>query len=163
MSLENSGSSEISGSKVIITGCTKNKNPSGKASEVYKGAIFNSIKQYSELNGLPYFILSAKYGFLNPDQYIESYDCKLQYKAQHYDLVSKILNEQRLFLNYLLGTAEIELFLSQKYEDVIIELLCLLNYKGKVIRLKKKNGIFDFKKNLSLLLKGERNFEEVSL
>jgi len=60
--------------KLVIIGCGKSKvwdkNPSArpqKASDAYTGSYFGTNKRFAESQGCDWMILSAKYGFMQPD------------------------------------------------------------------------------------------------
>lgn len=72
------------GEKVLMmVGCTKKKLASSSsicapANEMYQGTLFSKVKEYSELMGFPYLIISAKYGLLKPNDVICGYDQTLK-------------------------------------------------------------------------------------
>lgn len=71
---------------LVITGCTKKKLDSvGKvtapAKEMYKGLIFQRVREYAESMGFDYVIISAKYGLLFPSDMIEGYEQVLRSRA----------------------------------------------------------------------------------
>jgi uncharacterized protein DUF6884 len=61
--------------KIYLVSCVGKKRPSpSRARDIYVSAWFQLVKQYAEAAGSPWFILSAKYGLLEPDQIIEPYE-----------------------------------------------------------------------------------------
>jgi hypothetical protein len=64
---------------VCLVACSnlKTKEPS-KARDIYEGLTFQLAKAYAERYSQRWLIISAKYGLLDPDQTIESYDLSLQ-------------------------------------------------------------------------------------
>ena len=60
---------------VIIIGCSKKKlSRSAKAKELYQGTLFKRGVALAEQDGRPWYILSGKYGLLDPDEIIDPYD-----------------------------------------------------------------------------------------
>jgi hypothetical protein len=70
----------INGKVLVLTSCSKLKSGArvARAKDMYKGRLFELTKRYCETKGFPYFIISAKYALLRPDDVIESYDKVLQ-------------------------------------------------------------------------------------
>lgn len=65
-------------SRVIIIGCGKAKRAEeSPARELYTGSLFVACRRYAEASGLPWAILSARYGILLPDWVREPYEQKL--------------------------------------------------------------------------------------
>lgn len=68
---------------LLLIGCSKRKYEGGlhtrplPARRMYQGALFQLSLQYAEVAGLRPLILSAKYGFIDPDEIIEWYDQKM--------------------------------------------------------------------------------------
>jgi hypothetical protein len=68
---------------LIITACSKNKlgcDPSTyvPAKEMYQGTLFKKVKSYADAMDFDYRIISAEYGLIKPDQFIEGYNKKLR-------------------------------------------------------------------------------------
>jgi len=64
---------------LLLVGCVQQKQ-SGRhrARELYSSPLFRGRRRYAEDAGCPWFILSAKYGLVHPDEVIESYDLALK-------------------------------------------------------------------------------------
>ena len=64
----------------LILACSKKKRtaPALLAKDLYLGSIFLKGKAIAEAAGMNYCILSAKYGLLMPDDFIENYDQKFK-------------------------------------------------------------------------------------
>lgn len=58
---------------IIACGSKKLSHPA-KAKDIYVGSLFRGARRAAEATGLPWFIMSAKYGIIPPDQTIEPYD-----------------------------------------------------------------------------------------
>lgn len=70
---------------LVITGCTKEKlgydsSVKAPAKNMYQGRLFKVVRKYCETMGFDYVIISAKYGFLHPDDVIEGYEKVLRTK-----------------------------------------------------------------------------------
>jgi hypothetical protein len=63
---------------VGLVACCKQKfTGSAPARQLYTSSLFRKASAYCEARYDAWFILSAKYGLVVPDQTIESYDCTL--------------------------------------------------------------------------------------
>lgn len=85
---------------LIIVPCGKSKvwdkNPElefVKASEAYTSTFFRLNREYAETFGDRWIILSAKYGFINPETMIENYDVSFNNQRSN-PISTKILKEQ---------------------------------------------------------------------
>jgi len=66
-------------STVILLGCVKQKlDHSAPAKELYRSRLWNARRTYAEASGLPWLILSAQHGVLEPDAVIAPYDVALR-------------------------------------------------------------------------------------
>lgn len=63
---------------IALVSCVASKRPAKSAArDLYASAWFKKVRQHVETAGLSWYILSAKYGLLHPDQQIESYEMTL--------------------------------------------------------------------------------------
>lgn len=72
---------EIPPYMVVLLACSKDKQPNVTAcaaGELYTGQLFRKGKAIAQASGIPFFILSAKYGFLKPTTVVETYDTKFK-------------------------------------------------------------------------------------
>jgi len=61
--------------KLFLGSCVGQKQPSPtRAKDLYTSPWFRLARAYVEATGCPWFILSAKYGLVHPDQLIEPYE-----------------------------------------------------------------------------------------
>jgi hypothetical protein len=66
------------GADVILVGCVRTKNAvASAASELFASPLFAGRRQYAVASGRPWYILSAKFGLLAPDDVIGPYDVYL--------------------------------------------------------------------------------------
>ena len=73
------------GADVILVGCVRTKNAvASAASELFASPLFAGRRRYAVASGLPWYILSAKFGLLAPDDVIGPYDVYLADQAPDY-------------------------------------------------------------------------------
>lgn len=64
--------------RMVLVGCVASKaGEAMPAKDLYVSALWHKRRSYAEGTGMPWFILSAKYGLLHPDRVIEPYDVSL--------------------------------------------------------------------------------------
>lgn len=68
--------------KLVLIACSKTKSFKNEgerieAGDAYCSPLFQKSKQWAELRGYPYAIISAKYGLIFPDEVIQDYDLTL--------------------------------------------------------------------------------------
>jgi hypothetical protein len=61
----------------LISCVSKKRTKPAQALDLYVSEWFRRARAYVEITGYPWFILSAKYGFVHPDEVIEPYEKKL--------------------------------------------------------------------------------------
>jgi hypothetical protein len=70
---------------VALIACTKQKLPqAAPAKELYTGDLFKKSRAYAEANTDEWWVLSARYGLVHPDEVIAPYDQTLQAMSGHY-------------------------------------------------------------------------------
>lgn len=63
---------------VILIGCGKTKLPTRALGRMlYTGNLFRAAKAYAQKHGSSWYILSAKYGLVDPDDVLDPYDLVL--------------------------------------------------------------------------------------
>jgi hypothetical protein len=93
---------------VLLLQCVATKRKIAcRAKDMYTSAWFSKAKTYAQLQGVPWFILSAKHGLLEPDRVIEPYD----------ESLNDVSAEQRRTWAERVGLA---LFLAGEWDRVII-------------------------------------------
>jgi hypothetical protein len=64
--------------RIALVSCAKKKRQERvPARDLYLSELFRRYRAYAIANADRWFILSAKYGLLDPDRVIDSYDCTL--------------------------------------------------------------------------------------
>ena len=70
---------------VVLVGCVATKASSARpARELYQSPLFARRAEYAESSGLPWVILSAEHGVVDPDEVIEPYDRSIEQSAAAY-------------------------------------------------------------------------------
>jgi len=72
------GQPPLSTRDVVLIGCSGSKaGTAGPAAELFTGAAFVKGREHARASGQPWYVLSAKYGLLSPDEVIAPYDVYL--------------------------------------------------------------------------------------
>jgi len=142
---------------LVIVPCGKSKiwdkNPAPqfvKAKEAYTGTYFSLNRKYAEKFGDGWIILSAKYGFINPDTMIENYDISFNSKKTN-PISTEILKNQ--IKNYELSSfGQIIGLGGQKYRDRISK--SFAEYQIEIIfPFENCSGIGDMQRKIKETLK----------
>ncbi|SNQ46798.1 conserved hypothetical protein [Frankia canadensis] len=63
---------------LVLIGCVKSKSARPvRAAELFTGTLFEGRRAFAQVSGVPWYILSAKFGLLAPDDVIGPYDVYL--------------------------------------------------------------------------------------
>lgn len=66
---------DVPPTQVVLVGCSSRKAPDPMpARELFRGGSFQKARDRAVLMGVPWFVLSAKYGLLDPDDVVGPYD-----------------------------------------------------------------------------------------
>ena len=74
-------------SRIVLVGCSQTKAPAAApARDLFVGPLFRKARLYAERSGAPWYVLSAKFGLLDPDEVVSPYDvylgnCSVQYRS----------------------------------------------------------------------------------
>lgn len=61
--------------KIALVGCVKTKRPSAsRAEDLYTSPLFRALREFAIKNADAWYILSAEYGLLRPNQVVEPYE-----------------------------------------------------------------------------------------
>lgn len=141
---------------LVICGCSKmKKNYKTEAGELYEGQIFKSIKKYTENHNYELFILSAKYGLIKKSEIIAPYDQTIKTKKDIKELEEKILRAK--LLKNVKKFKRIELLMGNSYLEALLHAIKQIDLKAQIYTIEKKNGIFDYKKNIKKLLENDKS------
>lgn len=76
---------ETVGADIVLVSCVKTKQAeAAKAKDLYTSDLFRKERSYAERVGVPWYILSAEYGLVAPDQWVSSYERYLPEESQAY-------------------------------------------------------------------------------
>ncbi len=110
--------------RVFLVACSAGKVESGPvpARDLYNSQLFTLARRYAEKSGATWFILSAKFGLLDPVQLVAPYDESLNAKraverAAWGHLVAAQLKQRQL------GSAELVILAGRAYRDPLQQLL----------------------------------------
>jgi hypothetical protein len=71
--------------RVVLVGCSRTKQPgAAPAGELFEGALFRRARDHAIRSGDAWFVLSAKFGLLDPAEVVEPYDVYLGDRAPSY-------------------------------------------------------------------------------
>lgn len=71
--------------RVVLIGCSDSRATSATAArELFEGAAFRTGRAYAAASGCPWYVLSAKWGLLAPDDVVGPYDVCLQHQPDSY-------------------------------------------------------------------------------
>lgn len=102
---------------LIVVGCGKAKGPEPtQAQFMYTGGLFTMAREAAIRDGRPWMILSARYGLMAPDKWIEPYDQTLTSNEEVESLGWKI-NAQRLGQPF--ANASVEAWCSSRYVEAL--------------------------------------------
>jgi hypothetical protein len=106
----------------LVSCASKKRSDRLPARDIYVSGLFRETRKYVESTGCPWFILSAKYGLLRPDDIITPYNQTLNKMP---------VRERRLWaarvltdLKPILSTVDqVEIFAGKRYREFIEEIL----------------------------------------
>ena len=71
--------------RILLIGCSQTKAPAAApARDLFTGAAFCKARAMAERSGHPWFVLSAKFGLLDPDEVVSPYDVYLDDRSSAY-------------------------------------------------------------------------------
>jgi len=103
--------------RIILVGCVSQKaDVPMAAKDLYVSDYWDKRRAYAEASGQPWFILSAKYGVLHPDQVIEPYDVSLNAASavQRSDWIGQV-GPQLIGIARGLGASTLEVHAGEAY------------------------------------------------
>ena len=108
---------------VYLVSCVKKKRETAAAAkDLYTSSWFRKARAHVEATGMPWFILSAQHGLLDPDQEIEPYEKTLNKmkSSERKEWANKVMAqmEQRLP-----ESEQIIVFAGKKYRDYLMSYL----------------------------------------
>lgn len=127
--------------KVVLISCVKKKRATETiAKDLYISPLFKSMRKYAEQNSDHWFILSAKYGVLQPDEDNKApYDLTLK-SMRKVDRLAWAEQVQRDLLKMLPTGAEVVILAGIRYRENIEPFLISHGFTVKVPMRGKKFG-----------------------
>ena len=115
----------VAANGIYLVSCTKSKQAGpAPARDLYsKSAWFRKARAYVEKIGQPWFVLSAKYGLVHPDEVIERYELTL---GNDFSAEQRLLWARRVYTQlapHLNGVDYITLLAGQQYRKYLEGLL----------------------------------------
>ena len=108
---------------VYLVSCVKGKQTSAAAAkDLYTSDWFRKVRAYIEPTGMPWFILSAEYGFLHPDQRTDHYEKTLN-KMRSWERkqwAEKVIHQME---QELPKAEQIVVFAGEKYREHLMSYL----------------------------------------
>lgn len=82
---ERCGAEAATETDVVLVGCTRSKAPAARpAAELFTGARFTKARELAIRSRKPWYVLSAKFGLLAPDELVAPYDVYLPDQSLEY-------------------------------------------------------------------------------
>jgi hypothetical protein len=112
----------VPSSRVVLVSCTLRKlGRPAPARDLYRGTVFDKAREYAEDAGLRWFVVSAKYGLLDPDDVVGPYDLRLEDREARYREVWGRFVAAQLAERMPLSGATVEAHASRSYVEPLRE------------------------------------------
>ena len=109
--------------RIALVGCVKSKRmSSAPARELYTSPLFRAMRGYAESNADAWYILSAEYGLLRPDQVVEPYERTLNSMPTR-ERLAWAVGVQNQLLEALPQGAEVVLLAGLRYREHLVPFL----------------------------------------
>jgi hypothetical protein len=107
---------------VVLVGCSSSKASGARsARELFTGAAFTKAREHAVRSGLPWFVLSAKFGLLAPDEVVAPYDVYLADQSARYRTAWGSWVVAQLGERHDLARAVVEVHAGQAYTQPLRE------------------------------------------
>jgi hypothetical protein len=101
---------------IVLVGCSRTKSAvPAPAEDLFQGPGFRRARAYAAASGAPWFVLSAKYGLLTPDDVVGPYDVYLPDRSSAYRAAWGEWVVSQLAERQVLHGARVEVHASQAY------------------------------------------------
>ena len=111
------------GTRVVLVSCVKKKGKTdAPAKNLYTSQLFRGMRRYAEQSAGAWYILSAKYGLLRPDEVVAPYEQTLNAmpKADRLAWAGRV---QQALLMLLPAGAEVVILAGKRYRENIVPFL----------------------------------------
>ena len=111
--------------RVALVSCVKQKRDMpAPAGELYQSQLFRGLRRYAERHADRWFILSAEYGLLHPEQVVAPYERTLNAMPKRERIAWAQKVGQQL-LEVLPGDAEVIMLAGLRYREELCKLLSI--------------------------------------
>ena len=102
----------------LVSCVSKKRAVPAPAQDLYVSPLFLKTRTYVESRGQPWYILSAKYGLVRPEQLIEPYDLTLKQMpvAERRRWAERVMSQLQPHLD---GVAEVVFLAGQPYQEFL--------------------------------------------
>jgi hypothetical protein len=110
-------------SRVVVIGCVAGKRATASpARDLYQSTLFRGRRAYAEAAGKPWFIMSALYGLIDPDEVVTPYDVSMRQldRVQRKALGEQVVDAIEQRVGSLAGCV-VELHAGNEYAEAIAE------------------------------------------
>ena len=109
--------------RIALVSCVKNKRSSAtRAGDLYISALFRAWRDYAIRNADSWYILSAQYGLLHPDEFVEPYERTLR-KLKKPERVAWARRVQGQLSTALPATADVIFLAGAQYREELVPFL----------------------------------------
>ncbi|MHA1327029.1 MAG: DUF6884 domain-containing protein [Promethearchaeota archaeon] len=133
---------------LVITSCSEKKEKNAKnirAIDLYKGDFFRLVLKFVKNNNFDLKIISSKYGLINPEDRISSYNMTIKNYESIRKLREKVIPKLKTIIN---NYEKILLFMGNNYRKVIEPII-----NDKFITFFDNRGLGGYKSLMNFLLK----------
>ncbi|MHA1232446.1 MAG: DUF6884 domain-containing protein [Candidatus Helarchaeota archaeon] len=133
---------------LVITSCSKKKRNNAKnirAIDLYEGDFFRLVVKFAKYNNFDLKIISSKYGLINPEDKISSYNMIIKSNESIQKLRERVIPKLK---NIIKNYDKILLLLGANYRKVIEPIMT-----DKFITFFDKRGLGGYKSLINFLLK----------
>lgn len=111
------------GTRVALVSCVKTKRKADSpARDLYTSPLFQGMRRYAERNADAWYILSAKYGLLHPDEVVAPYEQTLN-AMRKADRLAWAERVQQALLKLLPPGAEVVILAGNRYRENLVPYL----------------------------------------
>jgi hypothetical protein len=108
----------VSSTRLVLVGCSSGKAPTARpAAELFTGAAFTKARDLARSSGAPWYVLSAKFGLLEPAEVVAPYDVYLPNQPASYRTAWGAWVVAQLATRHDLSGAVVEVHAGRAYCD----------------------------------------------
>jgi hypothetical protein len=112
---------QASAADVVLVGCSSSKAPAARpAGELFTGAAFTKARDLAQRGSAPWYVLSAKFGLLDPTEVVAPYDVYLADQPPQYRTAWGAWVVAQLGLRQSLAGAVVEVHAGRAYCEPLI-------------------------------------------